>query len=76
MTVFSEEFTDKIISEAVEKKDLFEYKGDVYVACKKKKGEGAGGYLLDHVRNDGGGKFTVVHKSGGLLRERLSVAAR
>ena len=30
------------------------------MACKKKKGEGADGYLLDHVRNDGGGKFTVV----------------
>ncbi len=60
LTVFSEEFTDKIISEAVEKKDLLEYKDDVYVACKKKKGEGADGYRLDHVRNDGGGKFTVV----------------
>ena len=60
LTVFSEDYTDRIISEAEACKDLIEYDGDVYAAYKRLKGEGALNYWVDGVRNDGDGKFAVV----------------
>ena len=60
LKVFSEEFTDKTLNRAIADKELIEYKGDVYVACKKRKGEASYNSCVDSVRDEGGGKFTVV----------------
>ena len=60
LEVFSEEFTDKTLNRAVADKELIEYKGDVYVACKKRKGEASYNSCVDSVRDEGDGKFTVV----------------
>lgn len=60
LKVFSEEFTDKTLNRAVADKELIEYKGDVYVACKKRKGEASYNSCVDCVRDEGGGKFTIV----------------
>lgn len=60
LKVFSEEFTDKTLNRAIADKELIEYKGDVYVACKKRKGEASYNSTVDCVRDEGGGKFTVV----------------
>ena len=40
--------------------ELIEYKGDVYVVCKKRTGEASYNSCVDCVRNEGNGKFTVV----------------
>lgn len=60
LKVFSEEFTDKTLNRAVADKELIEYKGDVYVACKKRKGEASYNSCVDSVRDEGDRKFTVV----------------
>ena len=60
LKVFSEEFTDKTLNRAVADKELIEYKGDVYVACKKRKGGASYNSCVDCVRDEGNGKFTVV----------------
>lgn len=60
LKVFSEEFTDKTLNRAIADKELIEYKGDVYVACKKRKGEASYNSCVDCVRDEGVGKFTVV----------------
>ena len=60
LKVFSEEFTDKTLNRAIADKELIEYKGDVYVACKKRKGEASYNSYVDCVRDEGNGKFTVV----------------
>ena len=60
LKVFSEEFTDKTLNRAITDKELIEYKGDVYVACKKRKGEASYNSCVDCVRDEGGGKYTVV----------------
>ena len=60
LKVFSEEFTDKTLNRAIADKELIEYKGDVYVACKKRKGEAFYNSCVDSVRDEGNGKFTVV----------------
>ena len=60
LKVFSEEFTDKTLNRAIADKELIEYKGDVYVACKKRKGEVSYNGCVDCVRDEGDGKFTVV----------------
>ena len=60
LKVFSEEFTDKTLNRALADKELIEYKGDVYVACKKRKGEASYNSCVDSVRDEGDGKFTVV----------------
>lgn len=60
LKVFSEEFTDKTLNRAVADKELIEYKGNVYVACKKRKGEASYNSCVDCVRDEGDGKFTVV----------------
>ena len=60
LKVFSEEFTDKTLNRAVADKELIEYKGDVYVTCKKRKGEASYNSCVDCVRDEGDGKFTVV----------------
>ena len=60
LKVFSEEFTDKTLNRAIADKELIEYKGDVYVACKRRKGEAAYNSCVDCVRDEGNGKFTVV----------------
>ena len=60
LKVFSEEFTDKTLNRAIADKELIEYKGDLYVACKKRKGEASYNSCVDCVRDEGGGKFTVV----------------
>ena len=60
LKVFSEEFTDKTLNRALADKGLIEYKGDVYVACKKRKGEASYNSCVDSVRDEGDGKFTVV----------------
>lgn len=60
LKVFSEEFTDKTLNRAIADKELIEYKGDVYVACKKRKGEASYNSCVDCVRDEGDGKFTVV----------------
>ena len=60
LNVFSEEFTDRTLKRAVADRELIEHKGDVYVACKKRKGEASYNSCVDSVREDGDGKFTVV----------------
>ena len=60
LKVFLEEFTDKTLNRAIADKELIEYKGDVYVACKKRKGEASYNNCVDCVRDEGDGKFTVV----------------
>ena len=60
LKVFSEEFTDKTLNRAIADKELIEYKDDVYVACKKRRGEASYNSCVDCVRDEGGGKFTVV----------------
>ena len=60
LEVFSEEFTDKALNTAIANKDLLEYSGNVYAACKKNKGETSYNSWADHVQDDGDGKFTVV----------------
>ena len=60
LKVFSEEFTDKTLNRAIADKELIEYKGDVYVACKKRKGEASYSSCADCVRDESNGKFTVV----------------
>lgn len=60
LKVFSEEFTDKTLNRAIADKELIEYRGYVYVACKKRKGEASYNSCVDCVRDEGGGKFTVV----------------
>lgn len=60
LKVFSEEFTDKTLSRAISDKELIEYNDDVYVVCKKNKGEASYNSFVDSVRDEGNGKFTVV----------------
>ena len=60
LTVFSEEFTDKIINNAVADKDIIEYDDDVYVAFKKKAGNESSNGWVDSVRDEGDGRYTVV----------------
>ena len=60
LEVFSEEFTDKTLNRAIADKELIEYKGDVYVVCKKRTGEASYNSCVDCVRDEGNGKFTVV----------------
>ena len=60
LKVFSEEFTDKTLNRALADKELIEYKGNVYVTCKKRKGEASYNSCVDSVRDEGDGKFTVV----------------
>lgn len=60
LEVFSEEFTDKTLNRAIADKELIEYKGDVYVACKKRTGEASYNSRVDCVRDECNGKFTVV----------------
>lgn len=60
LEVFSEEFTDKTLRQAMADKDLIAYKDNVYVACKKCKGKASYSGYVDCVREEGGGKFAVV----------------
>ena len=60
LKVFSEEFTDKTLNRAIADKELIEYKGDVYVVCKKRKGEASYNSCVNCIRNESNGKFTVV----------------
>lgn len=60
LKVFSKEFTDKTLNRAVADKELIEYKGNVYVVCKKRTGEASYNSCVDCVRDEGNGKFTVV----------------
>ncbi len=60
LKVFSEKFADKTLNRAIADKEMIEYKGDVYVVCKKRKGEASYSSCVDCVRDEGGGKFTVV----------------
>ena len=60
LKVFSEEFTDKTLNDAIAERELIEYKGDVCVVCKKRKGEASYNSRVDCVRDEGNGKFTVV----------------
>ena len=60
LKVFSEEFTDKTLNRAIADRELIERKGNVYVLCKKRRGEAAYNSSVDSVRDEGGGKFTVV----------------
>ena len=60
LKVFSEEFTDKTLNRALADKELIEYNGDVYVACKERKGEASYNSCVDSVRDEGDGKFAVV----------------
>ena len=60
LKVFSEEFTDKTLNRAVADRELIERKGNVYVLCKKRRGEASYNSSVDSVRDEGGGKFTVV----------------
>ncbi len=60
LEVFSQEFTDKTLNCAIAAKELIEYKGNVYVVCKKRQGEASYNSCVDCVRDEGNGKFTVV----------------
>ena len=60
LKVFSEEFTDKTLNHAIADKELIEYKGDVYVVCKKRKGEASYNSCVNSVRDEGNGRFAVV----------------
>lgn len=60
LKVFSEEFTERTLKHAVAEKSLIEYRGSVYVLCKKSKGEVSRNSYVDSVWDEGNGKFTVV----------------
>lgn len=60
LKVFSEEFTDKTLSRAIADKELIEYKDNVYVVCKKFKGKASYNSWVKCIRDEDGGKFTVV----------------
>ena len=60
LEVFSEEFTDRTLTGAVAGKSLIEYKGNVYVTCRKSTGETARNCRMDSIWDEGGGKFTIV----------------
>ena len=60
LEVFSEEFTDKILSQAVADRDLIEHNDNIYVAYKKNDGEVSYNRWMHHVEDDGNGNFTVV----------------
>ena len=60
LEVFSEEFTDKILSQAVADRDLIEHNDNIYVAYKKNDGEVSSNSWMHHVEDDGNGNFTVV----------------
>ena len=60
LEVFSEAFTDRTISRAIEQGDLLEYEDDVYVAYKKNKGETSVNSWVSELREEGDGKYTVV----------------
>lgn len=60
LEVFSEEFTDKILSQAVADRDLIEHNDNIYVAYKKNDGEVSYNSWMHHVEDDGNGNFTVV----------------
>ena len=60
LQVFSADFTDKTLDAALAAKDLLAYNDDIYAAYKKTSGEAAYNSWVDHVRDDGDGKFTVV----------------
>lgn len=60
LAVFSEEFTEKTLNRAVAAKELIEYKDDIYVACKKCKGDASYNSWVKSVRDDGNGKFVIV----------------
>lgn len=60
LEVFSEEFTDKILSQAVADRDLIEHNDNIYVAYKKNDGEVSCNSWMHHVEDDGNGNFTVV----------------
>ena len=60
LEVFSEELTDKILSQAVADRDLIEHNDNIYVAYKKNDGEVSYNSWMHHVEDDGNGNFTVV----------------
>lgn len=64
LKVFSEEFTERTLKHAVAEKSLIEYRGSVYVLCKKSKGEVSRNSYVDSVWDEGNGKFTVVMAVG------------
>ena len=48
------------MNRAIADKELIEYKDDVYVDCRKNKGEASYNSCVDYIRDEGNGKFTVV----------------
>lgn len=60
LTVFSEEFTDRVLNAAIADKDILEYNDNVYVAYKKNKGDTSGNSYVDHIENKEDGSITVV----------------
>ncbi len=50
----------KFLKRAIADKELMEYKGDVYVDCRKNKGEASYNSCVDYIRDEGNGKYTVV----------------
>ena len=48
------------MNRAIADKELIEYKGDVYVDCRKNKSEASYNSCVDYIRNEGNGKYTVV----------------
>ena len=60
LEVFSEEFTDKILRQAVADRDLIEHNDNIYAAYKKNDGEASYNSWMHHVEDDGNGNFTVV----------------
>ena len=86
LEVFSEEFTDKALNTAIANKDLLEYNGNVYAACKKNKGETSYNSWADHVQDDGDGKFVSTgyfsrsleadKRNAVLLGPRFGITAR
>ena len=48
------------MNRAIADKELIEYKGDVYVDCRKNKSEASYNSCVDYIRDEGNGKYTVV----------------
>lgn len=48
------------MNRAIDDKELIEYKGDIYVDCRKNKGEASYNSCVDYIRDEGNGKYTVV----------------
>ena len=60
LEIFSEEYTDTILQQAIQYKEILEYNDRIYVACKKKADDGSYNSWVESVKDNMDGTFTVV----------------